>query len=256
MPTTDPNALFGRLVTRRDVELAAVSFLQTWVPTYVAELERQGGLAPQTVPLPPDPNLSYRGGLDFDTWEPAWSPVFIVVAQPTGAPQRADGAGNYLQTFSLNVGVNFQFSGATMPSLGVIEEDSARQYADILGMAACAAMLQHGGLGNWADGSFVALETWMTEYPKTSFPFADERRITRCQFTLMSVVQNVVTEAAGPKVPAGNPYASPPDLPLVTTAPIVVNSGGGSGPTPTPTTGIDGMEISAVPLPDQVPQTT
>jgi|SRR6185437_478813 len=224
MPTTDPGALFGRLVTRRDVEIAIVSFLETWVPTYVGEIERQGGLEPRTIPMPPDPSLSYRGGLDFNTWEASWTPTFIVNAQPFGAPMRVDASGTYVQEFELAVGVNVQYSGATMPSLGPLEEDSARGYADMLGMAACAAMLQHGGLGAWPDGSSVSYDTWMVEYPRTVFPFPDERRVCRAQFVVNAMIANVVTAAAGPRTPAQNPYAAPGDLTVVDAVGIEVDA--------------------------------
>lgn len=219
MPTADPNNLFGRLVTRRDVELAAVAFLQAWVPTYVAEIERQAGLPARTIPLPPDQNFSYRGGLDFSTWEPSWSPVYIVNAQPEGLPTRVAGEGAYIQQFDLHCCVNFQLTGS-QDSLGEIEEDSARQYADMLGMAAAAAILQHGGMGTWPDGSPVSFRTWMTQYPRTVFPFEDERSTCRSEFNIQVMVSDVVTEADGPRAPFANPYTPGQDYAEVTTITI------------------------------------
>lgn len=212
------NNIFGRIVTLRDVRNAVVQFLARWVPTYVGALEHQTQLPPGTVPMPPDPNLSYRGGIDFDTWMPAWSPIFIAVVNPLGKPLRVDGGGAYIQAFDAQVGCNLQYDGNQAPPLGEFEEDSAIQYADILGMAACAAMLQQGAIGVWPDGSPVSRATRLLQYPITSFPYPAEesgRRVCRSRFGVVLDVVNVVIESEGPSAPMSNPYADAPDWPRV-----------------------------------------
>jgi hypothetical protein len=213
LPTSDPNNIFGRIITRRDVSLAVVAQLQALVPEYIPAVEFQSGLDPGTVPLPPDPNYSYRGALDFDTWEQSWSPVYMVKVTPSGPPERQYNEGIYLQGFLVEVGVNFVLTNeeiALAPN-GLLE-DSAQQYADILGMAGCAALVQNGAIGAWPDGSSVAVKTHMASYPNTIFPYPENRRITRSTFTVMILVDSVLTEAAGPR---GRTVLPGDDVPIV-----------------------------------------
>ena len=221
MPTSNPNARFASIISRRAVEQKIIALLVEWIPTYIAELERQEGLAPASIPLPPDPSLSYLGGVDWEIWEQSWSPQWTVIVKPAGPPERVSGAGIYHQVFNVQVGVNFVMP-ADAPSLGPIEEDSARQYADLLGMAGCAAIMQHGGIGRWPDGTTVSAKTVLTAFPDTSYPYPEERRTARCVFAVQMIVTNALTEAAGPSTPPANPYASPIDWPIVvTTGPVV-----------------------------------
>ena len=214
------SSIFGRIVTRRDIELALVAFFRAWMPTYVAEIERQAGLPAKTIPLPPDPNLSYRGGLDFMSWQSAWSPVVIVQVTPSGPPERKSAPGVYCQTFSVTVGVNFQItnlesdlSATGTDAIGI--EDNARQYADLLGMAACAAILQNGQIGLWPDGGPISTKTTLVRYPEAVFPAPDNRRVVRSQFQVSLVADWVLQEAGGPGAPLQNPYEPEPQLPSV-----------------------------------------
>ena len=212
MPSTlSGESIFGRIVTRRDIELALCAFLRNWIPTYVAEIERQAGLPAQTIPLPPDPALSYRGGLDFNTWQQTWAPVFIVTVTPQGAPERKMAAGVYCQTFLIGVAVNFVVTNE-VPDLALSGseaaglEDNARQYADMLGMAACAAILQNGQIGLWPDGGPISTKTTLLRYPTSIFPNPDNRRIVRSWFELTLVADWVLQEAGGPGTPPIQPY--------------------------------------------------
>lgn len=222
MPTADPNAVFQRIITRRDIELAVVFFLRTWVPQYIPEIERQGGLRPGQMPLPPDQLESYRGCLDWDTWEQAWAPVYLVQVRPGPAPERYH-QGIYLQEFSIEVACNVVVTDE-FDSLGKFEEDSARQYADLYGAAALAAILQHGGLGTWPDGTSVSTKTVMAAYPDTVLPLPDVRSLARCTFAVTAVIDDVLNEAAGPTAPVANPYIDPGDWPLAELVNVVTQA--------------------------------
>lgn len=232
MPIADLGEIFGQIVTRRDVELALVSFLQAWIPTYVAEMERQAQIAPRTVPLPPDQDKSYRGGLDWDSWEQAWSPVFIVNPQAMGSPERQYGPGVYLQPFQVDCCVNFvatnQIRDLVADGKGLLE-DNARQYADILGMAACAALLQHGQIGKWPSGAPISTKTYLSRYPVTVYPYPKDRRVARSQFSVVMLVDGVVREAGGPPAPYLDPYQDAPDYPIVNTINVTLASISPSG---------------------------
>ena len=229
MPTSNPANIFGRIVTRRDIELALVGFLRDWVPTYVAEIERQSGLPAKTVPLPPDQVKSYRGGLDYNTWEQSWSPIFIVTATPMGLPERKLGPGVYTQTFLVGVGCNFaatnleqDLSEPGSDAAGI--EDNARQYADMLGMAACAAILQHGQIGLWPDGTPISLKTTLLKYPELVFPRPADRRMVRSQFQVSLIADWVLQEAGGPTSPYEDPYVADQSWPNVQSVDAELNS--------------------------------
>lgn len=229
MPTSDINNPFGRLITLRDLEAKVTTALQTWVPTYVAEIERQGDLPARTIPLPPDENLSYRSGLDFNTWEQSWSPVFISRVSPSGEPERQQGSapGYYLQAFRIDVALNFVVTNEVVslaPAQGGLLEDSSRQYAGLLAMAGCAALLQHGSLGAWDDGSPVSLKTLMVQYPNTTFPYDNDRRVTRSTFSLLALVDLVVSDGSGLTSVPEFPYGDQPDLPSVENVNITLTS--------------------------------
>lgn len=230
MPSSlSATSIFGRIITRRDIEQALVGFLRAWVPTYIGEIERQAGLPPKTVPLPPDPNLSYRGGLDFSTGQQSWFPEFIVNVQPQGPPERKLGPGVYCQTFDVTVGVNFvatnqitDLSASGSVAAGI--EDNARQYTDMLSMAACAAILQNGQIGLWPDGTPISLKTTLTHYPEAMFPDPTNRRWVRSRFRVSLVADWVLQEAGGPDQPLVNPYVSEPVWPLVQSENIEVSN--------------------------------
>lgn len=208
--TTD---IYGQIITRRDVELAVITQLQNWIPAYIAEIERQAGLPSQMLPLPPDPDQSYRGGIDFETWQAAWgSPCLITVVQPMGEPERQYSNGTYLQAFEIQVAAIVQQE----------DEDTARQYADYYGGAVMGALLQHGSLGTFANGNPVAVKTVLTGYPVVSFMTPEIRRVIRSITTVHTLVDGVLTEASGPATPPANPYSPPGTWPDVATVDVVI----------------------------------
>jgi hypothetical protein len=212
MPLT--TNIYGQVVSRRDVELAVIDQLQTWIPAAVAEIERQAGLPTQTIPLPPDPDVSYRGGLDFLTFEVGWCPCLITIVQPLGAPAREYSNKTYRQMFEVRV------AGVVVEQ----DEDTARQYADYYGAAIMMAIGQNGSLGTFANGNPVALGTVMTGYPTTEFWNPDERRVIRSVVTFETEIDSVLTGAAGPAKPPANPYQLPGDWPSVDTVNVTTGT--------------------------------
>lgn len=210
MPLT--TTTYGQIVTRRDVEQAVIAQLQAWVVPSLAEIERQAGLPPQTIPLPPDPVASYRGGMDFNTFQAGWCPCLITVVQPIGEPEREYGNGTYLQAFEIQVGAVVQDQ----------DEDTARQFADYYGAAVMMALVQHGSLSTFANGNPVAVKTVLTGYPTVEFWNPEERRVIRSVVTVHSLIDSVVTESAGPKAPPANPYQLPGSWPTVETVHVTV----------------------------------
>jgi hypothetical protein len=86
------------------------------------------------------------------------------------------------------------------------------------------ALLQHGSLGTLPSGDPVSLKTVLTGFPAVSFWTPDERRVIRSIVTARALIDNVLTEAAGPVAPAANPYALPGDWPLVETVNTTISA--------------------------------
>jgi hypothetical protein len=208
------NDIFGQFVSLADVEQAVIAQLQNWIPAYIAEVERQADLPPQTIPLPPDPVGSYRGGIDFDTWQAGLCPCLITVVAPLGEPEREFSDGTYLQMFEIQVAAILQME----------DEDTTRRYAQYYGIAVANALLQHGSLGSFPNGNQVAVKSLLAAYPTLAFPNPDERRVIRTVVGVHSYIDGVLTEAAGPAVPPENPYAPPGGLPEVAAVAVTVTA--------------------------------
>lgn len=214
MPYT---STFQNLVSRGAVEQAVLSLIQTppagstypLIVYYLAEVERQLGLAAQTILVPPG-SASYRGGVDFDTFEQEWQPVITVAAQPTGEAERYDSDGKYGQWYEIQV--------AATVTAG--DEDSARVLADQYGAALAGLLLQQGGLGTRtdSDGSTItfAEKTVLRVAPRVEYPNPKLRRLLRSIVLVESFVQGVFAEA-GPGSFGTNPYTAPGALPNVST---------------------------------------
>lgn len=214
MPYT---SVFGSIIGRNLVEQAVLSLLSTppsgssfpLIQFYLAEVERQQGLAAQTLPPPPGVD-SYRGGLDFDTFEQEWAPVITCVAEPTGIPERRE-EGVYGSWYEIRV-------GAVVTEQ---DEDTARLLADRYGAALMACLLQNGGLGTRTDfptGTTVpfATRTVLELAPETTFPNPRMRRLQQSTVILRTFVDQIATEP-GPITFPASPYTTPSAWPTITT---------------------------------------
>lgn len=202
------NSIFGPMVSRRDVATAVISHLQAWMPDYLAEVERQEDLAPHTIPVPPDSVNSWKIGVDFNTWFAGAEPTLIVLVTPSGMPERQYSNGTYLQDYMIQVGAIV---------IGD-DEDDAITLADYYGLAVAGAIMHHGSIGTWTDGSPVSINTRLTASPSLTFPFPDSekgRRVVRSTLTVHAIIDNVLVEAAGPVEPSDNPYDDPGPYPVV-----------------------------------------
>lgn len=214
-------SVFGAIVGREQVEQAVLSVLRTppsgssfpLIAYYVAEVERQRGLSPQTIPLPPGPS-SYRGAVnDFDTFEDEWAPMLSVIAEPVGIAERQQD-GSYGSEYEIRIAA--LVTGE--------DEDAARLLADRYGAALMACVAQHGGLGTRVDfetGTTVpfAAKTIVETVSETSFPNPRMRRLVQATVTLHAFVDRVVQEPGPISFPA-NPYVTPSPWPTIGTVDI------------------------------------
>jgi hypothetical protein len=198
----DQYDVFGPLVSRGDVEAAVLAQLQSPVSGivfYIAERERRAGLSPRTLPTPPS-LMSYRGGIDFETFKRDETPLLIAVVQPTGEPERLDST-NYGQWFEVQVAAVIRDES----------EDEARGLADHYGIAVAACLSQNGGLGGLEN----VVRTRLVGFPRVEFVNPDVREVIRSVQTFRVEVDPVLAERYGPTKaqpgPPKDPYGPPGD---------------------------------------------
>jgi hypothetical protein len=188
------DAIFGQITGHPAVEFAVLDTLEAWVPYMLRVIERREGFPPRTLTSPPGRG-SYKGGLDFESWEEEDLPTVIAVVQPEGDAQRS--VEGYSQFFSVEVGVIVQTES----------EDESRALAGHLGTAVMVTLAQHGDLGGLA--SFTRL----TSAPVLDFPDPEQRTFIRARIAFRSLVTGLVDDLAGPRTatPPESPHFPPDD---------------------------------------------
>lgn len=207
---------FGPFVSRGDIQSAVLALLQT-PPTgggagllvyYLAEAERLAGEPPRRF----DPPATFRGGTDLEAYLADQLPAIVVVVEPSGRPERY-GVGSYAQWFQVQVAAIVKAE----------DEEDARAFADVYGIAMAAVIAQHGGLGPSTvnPGDRFAIKTVLEAFPTIEFAVnaATSRNMLRTVVGFQTLVQPVLTEQA-PNAFPHNPYTEPADLPLVETVDV------------------------------------
>lgn len=199
--------VFGRIVTDDQVEDAALATLSKWLPTYMSEVERQVGLDAGFYERPPAGSYTVRSR--FDKWPEEMLPLVIVIATGVADDPAAEGRGKFRAEFE--IGVACVVSSVDIPS--------SRRYANRMGAAVRAALVQHQSLDQAIEGSVRGVD-WLgernNELPQ---PEPGERTIWANRQLFNVEVGDVLTKAAGPIAP--DPLPDPttpwPDDPTVDT---------------------------------------
>ena len=203
--------VFAPMIGPWNVEQAVLTVLKEWMPTYLAELERENGLTRKALGRPPAPE-SYHGGLDWQSVIQDRCPEVIVICNPLGEPERS--ANFYMQNFEVQVGcVVFSEEGSN-------PEDHARRNA---GLFATATMLlgQHGKL-SWSEGLASIEETLLVGAPKVEFHESEDRRVA-VGITSWHIFTQILDPNSGPvTVKAVEPEEQYPEWPTATSDVITV----------------------------------
>lgn len=213
--TSSVSQIVGVLAGSETVKQAALGVLSTppaastkpLIVYYLAEVERQAGLSPGTIPVPPAPD-SFYGGVDFESWEQVLLPSIVVVADPVDAPDRF-GDGTVGQWYEVQIGSIV--TGDT--------EDAAQDLAAYYGTAVMGAILQNGDLGG------VANQTEVTTAAKVELVEDATRAFARSVLTVRTYLDQIVSTYDGPAAPVSwpsDPYTPPADAPTVETVTIDV----------------------------------
>lgn len=193
-------SIFGRIVTRTELENAAKVTVQTWISTYLAEVERQHGIVAGRYERP----RGYSTTNDFDRWEEDQLPCIIIVSPGMSSTPVKRGDGNYNTWWALGVGV--VCSGDT--------EHDTRAMVDIYTAAIRALLIQRPSLNQFAQGLNYEDE----RYDEAA---TENRRSLQAGYVVCTVeVDNVVMSNAGPMTPSDPPSPDPtvpiPDWPVAT----------------------------------------
>jgi hypothetical protein len=183
----------GAVVTGRDVELAALALLQRWAGTYLAEMERQSGRVPGSLPRP----RAWATAADFETWPEDQVPRVLLVSPGLLEPPKAAGQGTYRVTWSLGLGV--VVSAATM--------DETMVLAKLYTAALRAALVQHPSLEGFAAGV-----DWLDEN-YDDLPSIDTRSLGAGQAIFGIHVDDVSRRWNGPVTPSDPPTPDTAPLP-------------------------------------------
>lgn len=178
-------SVFGPVVNGSDVEAAAIATFQDWYPTYLAELERRTGRAPQSLPIP----RSYTTAAEFAQQDGAQLPAVIVVSPGTlDAPERF-GDGSYAAWWRLEIAV----------LVTARDKASANDVAKLFAAATRMILLQQSTLGGLAR----AIEWAGDSYTDAPADFTSVGAVGGSAFDVL--VNGVVTDLAGPKTPDLDP---------------------------------------------------
>lgn len=203
-----PVSSIGQLITRGNVETAVVTTLQTWVLTYLAEVERQNNLAVGSTPRPPDMTKDIYGALDLSLWQDQNTPALVVVAQPFGDAE-LHSESQWDQWFDVQATAIIATADA-----GPGAEAWVRGTADVYGAAIMAAIMDDRATepGTLAG---LAQRVRLVSTPKTEFISPEWRNIAQSTCRFRALVEGVVDDAQGPSAPVND--GTPTPWPLITT---------------------------------------
>jgi hypothetical protein len=201
----------GPLVSPWTLEEAAVQTLRKWLwPSYVEEVERQNGLAYQTLPEIDDPQI--RGAAAMDEWMADELPVILVVCEkPVGAPESYHSNG-YVARYTMTV-------GAVTLAATEDEERYARRDASLLAAACMGAIGQQLA----TDHPGMVVDVMMDAAPEVEPVDTDIRTEWQAQVGFEVTVCPVLDDTRGLDKPT-LPEQTPSDYPEALTTSVTVDA--------------------------------
>lgn len=202
--------IFGEILDASHVEAALVAHLQTWSPTYVAEIERQRDPAHTRWPngLAPIRNYTVVHSAE-EKFPEDQLPMILIFSPGLAAPPEYHGGGETSAIYAAAV--------AAIASADTLANTKAitRAYAS----AAKAAIVQHEDLGGFALGT-----RWIDErnYPIVA-GVEVERNLMAVSMTFEIEIENVLERDTGPLAPVEPPEEAPPEPPVVKTHEVEID---------------------------------
>ena len=194
--------VFGQILVTYEVQKDVLAFIQNWLPTYIAELERQYNLTVRTIARPKD----YQIGRNADNWPEDALPLVLLTCNQMADPEQDTDS----------VGYWFEFTGNIV--VQSVDEDDSQRVASFIGAALMALIHQKRKLGGLAETTDVG--------DLTLLDMGDQAR-TRAiaAFGFRSFIPAVVKPWAGPTEPDPQPDPDLPydDLPVVSEVAVEVS---------------------------------
>lgn len=180
-------SVFGPLVTPTTVKSRVLATLRDWMPTYVAEVERQNELEPQRLELPR--SYVYRGE-EIDKSPEDALPAVIVSTPGTSDDPTPDEDGFYQAPWVVNVAV----------VASAKDQDSTEVLVGYYAAAVRGILVHNQSLGGFANGV-----TWKGERYEDLDPDG-HRSIHAAIVTCEAQMLDVVQRGAGLNEPPADPY--------------------------------------------------
>lgn len=175
-------SIFGRIVTGADVEQAALASLKKWSSTYLAELERQHGLAEGELPRV----RSWTTSPSLDKFPEDQLPAVVLISVGLAPPPEMTGGSVYNARWLLSIAA--VVSTAT--------QEASHRLAELYVAAHRALLLNRQSLdGFGANGTEWADESY------DDLPFDDTRTLGFGIAHFIVQVDDVQTKYAGPTAP-------------------------------------------------------
>ncbi len=201
-------SIFGDNIDSADVEEALLTFLREWMPTYITEIVRQKDPAGT---IWPNGVAAVRSFTVVHAAEEKWpeDQLPMLLAHSPGLAEEPEAQGDGTVSAKYACGLSAIASGSTLAM--------TKALARVYGSAARMAILQHEGLGGFAEGV-----EWKDErlFPVVQGVEAERNLMSVSGMYVIEVAQ-VLNRDGGPREPLEPPYTEPDPW-------VVVKEGGGS----------------------------
>lgn len=195
--------LFGPIVDGGQVEAAAKATLGEWMPAYLAEMERQTGRAPESLPMV----RGWETAPEFDKWPETQLPCGIIICPGTADEPTEDGQQMHRAKWDLHVAL----------VVSANTEANTLALSKVYAAAARATLRHHGTLGG-----FALRTKWVGE-GYTDLPLDKRRSMASGEAVFVVEVDDVLDGNGGPSEPPADPYEDPGDWPDAETAEATVD---------------------------------
>ncbi|HUB99247.1 MAG TPA: hypothetical protein VMS11_05430 [Solirubrobacterales bacterium] len=181
--------VFGPFVLDEEVQAAIVDTVTTWMPTYLARIERKLELEAESLPLPASYALADHGAL-ADIPDEQLPCVAVLCPMSGEKPPRQDSYGNNVVSYLLNL--TAIVTGADQAAADLL----ASRYRKALELI----LVQQPSLGGLTEG--VIFKGWR----ELALEPAEPRDVAARIAVFEVLVPNAVQAGAGLKAPRDEPY--------------------------------------------------
>jgi hypothetical protein len=172
---------FHRILTGADVEDAAIALMQKWMPTYLAEMERQTGRTADSLPHV----RSWVRTNEFEKFPEDQLPAVLVICPGLADEPVKTGDGKYRAGWALGVAV----------VVSARDQAVTQELAKVYAAAIRALLLHHPSMEGLARGM-----EWNDER-YDDLAQVDERTLSAARQVFTVEVDDVTTARAGPAAP-------------------------------------------------------